>query len=516
MIKIREVLRLTHEGRRQREVANSVNASRSTVQECLRRAHEAGVSWPLPEGLDEQALQERLYPRKKETVRPARPEPDFERVMRELSRKHVTRRQLWREYRARCANGLQYTAFCVHLRRWRKGLGAEATLTMEHVPGDKLLVDYSGDPAHFVDRHTGEILEAQLFAASWAFSGQLYVEATATQNTRDWLDAHANALEAFGCCPAALVPDNTKTAVIKACRYDPLVNRAFRDFAEHYQLAVLPARVKKPRDKAGIEGHILVCQRRVRAALRDQVFFSIAELNVAIKKIVAQINAEPFQKRQGTRNSVFEQYDRPAARSLPQRRYEYAYWRDGLTVHPDYHVQIAKGLYSVHFTHIGKRVDARVSTRVVELFLHGEPIATHAVVERPWQRRTLPAHRPPEHQAYLALGFDQLMAQARQIGPNTATVLGKQALSKRHLDETVRGALGILRLAQDFSPAELERVCGAALQLQIYNYSAVRDLLRHGVHSVPHAHGAPSAATTTTLQHDNVRGAAYYAGKKAH
>jgi len=512
MVKIREVLRLQAEGHKQRKIAASLNCSRSTVQECLQRARSAGVSWPLPEDLDELALQAKLYPSKAKAV--LMPEPDFDRVLRELARPHVTRRQLWREYRAQNPNGLKYTAFCVHFRRWRKSLGAEATLTLEHVPGDKLLVDYSGDPAHFVDQNTGEIIAAQLFVAVWAFSSKMYAEATMSMNTKDWLEAHVNALEAFACAPAAVVPDNTKTAVIKACRYDPLKNREYCDFAERYSLAILPARAKKPRDKAGVEGGILIAQRRILGALRDQVFFSLADLNVAIKSIVAEINAEPFQKREGSRNGLFEQYERPAAQALPKRRYQYAEWHDGVRVYPDYHVQVLKGYYSVPYTLIGQRMDVRVGPRMVEIFQRGKPIAAHIRVERPWQRRTIAAHRPAEHQAYLALGIDKLMEQAARIGPNTVAVLTKQMLAKRHLDETIRGSRGILRLAQDFSYAALEAVCGAALQLEVYNYRAVRDLLRQGMHTVPARHLSPSA--TAGLQHENVRGADFYASKKPH
>jgi transposase len=514
MVKIREVLRLQAEGLKQRQIAASVNCSRSTVQECLQRARNAGVGWPLPEDLDELALQTRLYPSKAKAVQAMRPELDFDRVLRELGRKHVTRRQLWKEYLAHHPNGLKYTAFCVNFRRWRKTLGAEATMTLEHVPGDKLLVDYSGDPAQFVDRHTGEIIPAPLFLSVWAFSSKIYSEATKTQNKKDWLEAHVNALEDFGCAPAAFVPDNCKTAVIKACQYDPQKNREYMDLAERYGAAILPTRIKKPRDKAGVEGGVLIAQRRVLGALRDQVFFSLADLNVAIKSIVAEINAEPFQKREGTRNSLFEQYDRPAARALPKRRYQYAEWHDDLLVHPDYHVQCDKGYYSVPYIRIGQSMDVRMGPRLVEIFQHGLPIATHIRVERPWRRRTLPAHRPPQHQAYLALGIDKLMARAAAIGPNTVAVLTKQALSKRHLDETINGTLGILRLAQDFSYQALEKACEAALRLEIYSYHAVRDLLRQGVHTVPARHLNPPP--TAGLKHDNVRGAAYYAGKKIH
>ena len=513
-MKIGEILRLQSQGVRQRAIAVSVGSARSTVQECLKRAQEAGIGWPLPQGMDEAALLARLYPAKVSPNAQAqkRPDPDFEWVMRELSRKHVTRRQLWREYREQHPNGLQYTAFCVNFRKWRRSLGAEPRLTLVHTPGDRVFVDYSGDPAHYVDRSTGELIPAQLFVAVWGFSHKVYAEATPTQTTRDWVMAHVNAFDAFGCAPQAVTPDNTKAAVIKACYYDPDKNPQYAALAQHVGLAIIPARPKKPRDKAKVENGVLICQRRILGALRDAVFFSLADLNAAIRKIVDEINNEPFQKREGTRNQLFELYDRPAARALPTRRYEYADWYDAL-VHPDYHIQVDKGFYSVHYSLIGREVRARVGARIVEIFQNGELLAVHQRVSRPWKRRTLPQHRPPEHQAYLELGYDKLVERARVIGPHTAEVLGKLALSKKHLDEVIRGALGILRLAQDFSSQALERACHSALEFGVFHYRAIRDLLEQAWNK---GSGKPCASATAQLMHENVRGAAYYSGATKH
>jgi transposase len=523
MRKIREILRLRAAGFTDQEVAASIGCARSTVQECLRRARAGGIDWPPPEELDEAALEARLYPRAT-PVRPpsAAPEPDFAYIARELTRKHVTRRQLWREYHAQHPQGLKYTAFCVHFQRWRATAGAEVTLAQEHQPGEHLFVDYGGDPAYLTDRHTGEQRPVWLFVAAWGFSHLLYVEATATQQSADWLTAHVNALEAFGCAPHAIVPDNTTTAVRRALRYDPQLNPEYRDFAEQYSIAVLPARVRKPRDKAKVESAVLISQRRVLAALRDAVFFSLADLNAAIRAIVAEINAEPFQKREGTRRELFERYERPAAQALPARRYEYAEWRTSL-VHRDHHIEVARGYYSVPYTLVGQRVDVRVGAHLIEIFQHGMLIAAHARVERPYQRRTIQAHRPAEHRAYLALGFDQLLDRAQKIGPHTAAVLARQALHKRHLGETLRGAQGILRLAQDFTPQALEQAAGAALTLGVFSYRAVRDLLLQA----STASGTPSRpavadigqtatatgstdATSAATEHENVRGAKYF------
>jgi transposase len=246
MRKIREILRLRAEGFSEREIARSVASARSSVQICLWRAEQAGIGWPVPAQLDDVALDALLYPRRPAGIE-VHPAPDFAWIERELKRKHVTRRQLWREYLAQHPEGLKYTAFCVKYRSWRRG--RDVTLSLTHIPGDRLFVDYAGDPAFFTDPMTGTVQKAWLFVAVWPYSARLYAEATRTQTSPDWLGAHVRALEAFNAAPRALVPDNCSTAVKKALRYDPQFNRAYAELAEHYSLAVLPARVRKPRDK---------------------------------------------------------------------------------------------------------------------------------------------------------------------------------------------------------------------------------------------------------------------------
>jgi hypothetical protein len=262
-----------------------------------------------------------------------------------------------------------------------------------------------------------------------------------------------------------------------------------------------------------VESAVLIGQRRILAALRDAVFFSLADLNAAITRLLGEINTEPFQKREGTRQQLFQRYDRPAARTLPDRPYEYGQWRKAL-VHRDHHIEVARGYYSVHYSLVGERVEARLSVHTVEIFRHGKLIAAHPRVQRPYQRRTIEAHRPPEHRAYLALGFDQLLEQAQRIGPNTAAILTKQALQKKHLGETILNAQGILRLAQDFSPKALEQAAEAAMQLAVYNYRALRDLLRRGAATATTPPPAAAAAYTTAslfpAEHQNVRGEKYF------
>jgi transposase len=458
------------------------------------------MSWPLPADLDEGQLEEQLYPRRRVGIE-VHPQPDFEWIERELKRKHVTRRQLWREYLAQHPEGLKYTAFCVKFRHWRQSQGA--TMAIAHVPGDRLFVDYAGDPAYYTDPTSGEIHKAWLFVAVWPYSAYLYAEATRTQSSPDWLGAHVRALQAFGVAPRAIVPDNCATAVSKAHRYDPEFNRAYAEFAEHFSLAVLPARVRRPRDKAAVENGVLQAERAVLGGLRDRRFFSLAELNQAIREIAARMNAEPFQKREGSRGSVFAE-ERLHAQALPTRAYEFGQWKLGARVHRDHHIEVDRGYYSVHYTLIGQRVDARLSAHTVEIFRRGQLIATHARVVRRYQRRTIEAHRPPAHQAYLALGIDSLLARAERIGPATREILQRHFSRKRYPGEAIREALGVLRLSQDFTPELLERTAQLALELGLYRYRALHELIQR-----PDTQAKPQQRSLLGV-HDNVRGADYY------
>jgi transposase len=499
--RIREILRLQAEGFSEREIARSVGCARSSVQICLWRAEQAGVGWPVSAELDDAALEARLYPRPRPGVA-VQPIPDFEWIERELRRKHVTRRQLWREYLAQHPEGLKYTAFCVKFQQWRRSRGV--TLSLTHVPGDRLFVDYAGDPAHFIDPTSGSVQKAWLFVAVWPYSAHFYAEATRTQSSPDWLGAHVRALEAFRAVPRAIVPDNCTTAVKKAHRYDPQFNRSYAEFAEHYSLAVLPARVRRPRDKAAVENGVLLAERVVLGGLRDRQFFSLAELNVAISQIVTAINTEPFQKRDGSRLSVFESEERPACQALPARRYELAEWKLGARVHPDHHIEVARAYYSVHYSLIGQHVDARLTAHTVEVFQRGQLIASHLRATRRYQRLTIEAHRPPEHRAYLALGIDKLLERAEHIGPATRECLERLLRRKRHPGEVIRESLGVLRLAQDFTPQKLEHTATLALELGLYGYGALAELIKRP------SSASHEPARSTLGVHPNVRGADYF------
>lgn len=499
MRKIREILRLRFSGLSPRQIAASVGGALSTIQECLRRAAQASLSWPLPDELDDERLEALLYPVKPRVDGIAL--PDFTHVQRELSRPGVTRMLLWQEYKAEHSEGLQYTAFCIQYRKWLER-AAEPVMRFEHRAGDKCFVDYAGQTAEVIDRTSGEIRQAQIFVAVLGCSNYTYAEASWTQTLCDWLGAHVRALEFFGGAPAAFVPDNLKSGVDKAHRYDPDLNRAYAEFAEHYGVAILPARVRKPRDKSKVETGVQIVERWILARLRNRQFFSLTELNAAIDALLIELNERAFQKLDGSRRSQFIERDRPALKALPPRAYEYAQWKLA-KVHPDYHIELEHAYYSVPYKHIGARVEVRVSARMIEIFAKRQLIASHVRLFKRGARATLDTHRPASHRAIIDTTIERLMQRAEAIAPSVAHVLREQFNRKRHPEEALRVAQGILRLAQDFSPQQLAAACERAIILKACNYRSVRALIT----TPPTESGE---ARQLSLVHENVRGPEYF------
>jgi transposase len=500
MRKICELLRLKFDQRlSERKIAAALSMSRSAVGECLQRAARAGVLWPLPDELDDTELERRLYPLKPKAIEI--PTPDFAHVQRELSRPGVTRQLLWQEYKAQQPDGLQYSAFCERYREWLHST-AEPVMRFEHRAGEKCFVDYAGHTLGVIDRYTGEIRETQIFVAVLGCSNYTYAEASWTQSLPDWLGAHVRALEFFGGAPAAFVPDNLKSGVDKPHRYDPDLNRAYAEFAEHYGVAILPARVRKPRDKSKVETGVQIVERWILARLRDRQFFSLSELNAAIDELLIELNERAFQKLEGSRRSRFLELDRPALKALPARSYEYAQWKLA-KVHPDYHIEVEHAYYSVPYKHIGERVDVRVSARMIEIFAKRQLIASHVRLFKRGARATLDAHRPANHRAIIDTTIEKLMQRAEAISPSVAQVLREQFNRKKHPEEAMRAAQGILRLAADFTAAKLAAACERALTLKACNYRSVRALIL-----TPHTE--PGESRQLSLVHENVRGPEYF------
>jgi len=505
---IREVLRLRWEaGLSHRAIAVSCRKGQTTVQDCLLRAKAAGLSWPLPEGMDEEQLERLLYPPPPESAR-RRPRPDWPAIHQELRRKGVTLGLLWQEYRAAHPDGYQYSQFCELYQQWAKTL--EPVLRQHYVAGERLFVDYAGQTMPVVDRGTGEVREAQIFVAVLGASNFTYVEATWTQGTPDWIGSHRRCFEFLGGVPALIIPDNVKSGVTSPCFYDPDLNRTYQKLAEHYSTAVLPARVRRPRDKAKAEAGVQGAERWILARLRHRRFFSLAELNEALRELLAEYNRLPFQKLEGCRESLFLALDRPALRALPERPYEYAEWRKA-RVSIDYHVEVDRHYYSVPYQLLGAPVEVCLSAHTVEILHKGQRVASHLRSFRRGGHTTVLSHMPPHHREYVDWSPERLVRWAQQTGAAAAQVVEQILASRTHPVQGYRACLGVLRLGKHHGPARLEAACGRALALNTLSYKSIESILKHGLETQP----LPTTATPhAPIHHAHIRGAHYYYPKE--
>ena len=504
MRKIREILRLRWgQGLPSRAVAQSVRCSPSTVSDCVGRAQIAGLSWPLPEELDDEQLETRLYPERGSSH--ARPEPDFQHIHRELRRRGVTLQLLWQDYRAvHPEEGLGYSSFCERYRRWRGEL--DLVMRQTHAPGEKLFVDYAGMTIPITNPTTGEVTQASVFVATLGASQYIYAEAVAGEDLASWTSAHIRCCEELGGSPAAWVPDNLKAAVTKPCFYDPDVNPTYGDLAEHYGAVVIPTRVRKPRDKAKVENAVLQVERWVLAPLRNQIFFSMEEANHAMRERRQALNDKPLKKIDLSRRQLFDEMDRPALKPLPSRRFERAERKLGVTVHIDYHIEFDGHYYSVPFALSRKKVDVRATTSTIEVFHNRKRVASHRRSGQRGRHTTIPEHRPKAHREYAEWTPSRLVRWAGTVGPKTAEVAQAILDSRRHPEQGYRSCLGLMRLGKRYSSERLELASARALALRSPSYRTIYSMLKAGLESQP----LPSESRHTPVEHDNVRGPTYY------
>ncbi len=418
MRKIREVLRLKHQCNCSiREISRSCAIGRGTVSDYLHRAKAAGLSWPLPEDLSDTVLEQQLFPSSAPRSTQPRFIPDFQEIHNNLQlRRKVTLNLLWQEYKEQHPDGYQYSWFCHSYRAWAARL--DVVMRHEHRAGEKMFVDYAGQTVDIVDAANGKINKAQIFVAVLGAGSYTYAEATASQGLEDWIGSHVRAFSFYGGVPEAVVPDNLKSGVSKACRYEPDINPTYNDLARHYQTVILPARVRKPRDKAKAESGVLLVEHWILARLRKHTFFSLGELNREIKRLLRELNNKPFQKLPGSRKSRFEELDKPALKPLPAAPYELAYWKKA-TVHIDYHVEVERHYYSVPYTLVKKKLDVRYTASTVECFYRNKRVAVHLRDNRSGRHSTIKEHMPPSHQKYLEWTPDRFKRWAAKIGPQT-------------------------------------------------------------------------------------------------
>lgn len=510
MRKIREVLRLLwDQSRSAREVAVSCGLARSTVREYERRALDAGLSWPLP-SVDDASLEKRLFPPAPVVAAAVRPVPDFDSVDRELRRKGVTRQLLWQEYRAANPSGFAYSKFCDGLRAWRATQGLSMRQT--HLAGEKVFVDYAGQCVPIVDRSTGEVRDAQIFVGALAASQYTFVEASWSQGLEDWVMSHVRMLEFFSGCPEVVVPDNLKAGVRSPHLYEPEINPTYLEFARHYGLAVIPARSRKPKDKAIVESAVQVVERWILARLRHRTFFSLAELNDAIQGLLVELNARAFQRRPGSRRSLFEELDRPVLKPLPRDRYVYAQWR-AVRPHVDYHVTLDGHHYSVPYQLAKKMLDVRLTAATVEVFHQGARVASHQRSARKGGHSTVREHMPPAHREHVGVTREGLLAWADRIGPATVSFVAGVIASRAHPQQAFRSCLGVLRLGKKHGEDRLEAACARAVKLGSFSFMSIDAILKNRLDERP-LEAAPPAALPK-VRHENVRGGSYYASQSA-
>jgi transposase len=506
MRKIRDVLRLRFgEGLSLRQVSASLGIPFTTVSDHVRRAKAAGLGWPLPDDLDDDALEARLFAPAGGAPGP-RPMPDWQKIHLELRRPHVTLMLLWHEYKETFPDGYAYSQFAERYKRWRRHL--DVVMRQSHKAGEKLFVDYPGATIPIYDERSGEVVfGAELFVAVLGASSYIYAEATRSQELLHWVTAHVHAFEYMGGCPAVVVCDNLRSGVNRPHRYEPDVNATYSEMAAHYNVAIIPARSYRPRDKAKAESGVLVAERWIIARLRHQRFTSLAEANTEIRRLLEWVNARPFKKLDGSRQILFETIDRPALRPLPPTRYEFATWRKA-KLNIDYHIEVRadRHYYSVPYRLVGEVVEVRLSAATVEVYFRHRRVASHVRRYRPGYT-TDPAHMPESHRRHAEWTPSRLVSWAEKSGPSTAQLAEAIMAARPHPEQGFRSCLGIIRLGNRYGTERLEAACSRALAVRSYNYRSVESILRTGLDRKPPPDHGP---VRTHPSHDNLRGPDYY------
>lgn len=507
--KIKEILRLVHIcSLSNREIAQSCDVACSTVSDYLIRAKAAGVNWPDAADLTETELEERLFPNEHLASSVQRPPPDCDYIYDQLRRYrnvNLTLTQLWLEYKEKHSDGYQYTQFCAYYHRWRGRL--DYCMRQEHRAGEKTFIDYS-DGLAIVNHLTGELIPTQLFVAVWGASNYTYADATLSQTLPDWIGSHVRAFQYFGCLARMLVPDNLKSGVNKACFYEPELNPTYAEMAEHYGCAVLPARPYRPRDKAKAEVGVLIAQRWILAVLRQRTFYSLTELNAAIRECLERLNTRPMRRLGKSRRDLFETIDRPNALPLPPKAYEYAEWLKA-TVNIDYHIELDHHYYSISFQLLRERLDVRLTATTVEAFHKGERVAAHVRSYVRGAHTTLREHMPPEHQQYAEWSPSRFIQWAGKIGVATAQLVEKIMAARTYPEQGYRACMGIIHLGQHYEPERVEAAAKRAIKYNTCSFKSVSAILAAGLDRQTDAGETPRQLTLP--EHGNIRGKGYYA-----
>lgn len=505
MHKIQEILRLAWNCERSnREIAQSCAISHTAVNDYLVKAKLAGIGADNFASMSYEEIMQKIQAVRPESKRQMRPQPDWEHVHKELQKPSVTLQLLWEEYKSIHPDGYQVSQYCDHYRCWKKR--RNLSMRQTHKAGEKLFVDYAGQTIPVVNRETGEISQAEVFVGVLGASNYTFAEASWDQGQASWVCSHIRAFEYFGGVPAILVPDNLKSGVAKACRYEPDINRTYAEMARHYDCAVIPARVRKPKDKAKVEVGVQIVERWIIAALRNRTFFTLYEVNTAIGELLEKLNQRLFKKMKGSRKSLFEEIEKPVLQSLPSERYMLAEWKKA-RVNIDYHVELTQHYYSVPYLLVGQEVEICYTATTVEIFHRNKRVASHRRSNRSRQHTTVSAHMPKSHRDYQEWSPSRIIAWAKKSGEATACVV-KNILERRHHPEQgYRSCLGIMRLGKSYSLLRLEAACQRAVALGAFSYQSIRSILEKGLDSQT----TPEVLKHPVIKiHEHIRGKTYY------
>ena len=517
MTKYHEILRLSALGLSLRNIERSLHVSQHTITKVQRRAKEISLSWSQAEPLTDAELEQMMFP-KDPAPKTTKRMPDFDYIRKELLRNGVNKKLLWTEYLEECRrNGddaLMYSQFCYYIQQ--NEAKRRATMHIPRKPGQQIEVDWAGDPAHIIDPDTGEITEANIFIGVMTYSQYTFVEAFTNEKQKAWITAHVHMYEFFGGVTPILVSDNASTATNRkqSDKYEPVLIRSYEELAQHYNTAIIPARVRAPKDKPNAEGNVGHVSTWITAALRNEQFFSLAELNAAIRRKLKAYNARRFEKKEGSRQTLFLEDEKPLLMPLPATPFELSEHRTA-TVQFNYHIAVDKMYYSVPYQYIKDKVDVRMTDTIIEVFKDHRRIASHKrLYGRPGQYSTVIEHMPPEHQKYLEWDGDRFRKWAETIGINTYKVINSILASGRVEQQSYRACMGLLKLAERKGPQRLEHACAEALKYtNSPSYKSVKNILAAD-RSLSKT-SAQKKIQDHTEHHGITRGAGYYGGKRS-
>lgn len=506
MQNIREILRLIHEGNlSNRQIAKSCHCSPTTIGAIIARYQEKNLTWPEVLQMDDTELESKLYPQEINSSK--RPLPDYDYIHKELMRKGVTLLLLWQEYKEKFPDGVQYTQFCDHYLTWRKL--RNISMHQIHRAGEKMFVDWAGLTGSIVDRETGEIKPVYFFVAVLGASKLFYTEPFLSMDLFCWIQGHVHAFEYFGGSTEIIVPDNTKTGVKKPCYYEPEINPTYLEMAKYYGAAVIPARIRKPKDKSPVEKEVQDVERWIIAKLRNRTFFSLYELKQAVQELLEEANNRPFQKREGSRRTLFEAIEKSSLKPLPVESYEFAIWNRA-RVNVDYHLEFDKNYYSVPYQLVKQEVMVRATGKTIEIFHKHKRIASHARLSgKKYSYVTLPEHMPPHHRQFGEWTPERIVNWSKTVGPNTANLVQKIMTKKVHPEQAFRACMGIIRLSKSYTKQRVENASKRALTYGAISYQSILSILQKNLD----LEVIPEQTQSQPLYHENIRGSHYYTGE---